>query len=149
LLAQSTFLGAAALAGWVLRQELAQHTASAVATVGVLAVLGMGIQNALMRLVYGGRAQTTVMTGNVTQIVVDLTRLLSRRRDDPADAEERTDAIGRLRGIGAATSGFVIGAAAGAALTHGVGLASLALPAFVIFGLAARERRGAAPIPFK
>jgi uncharacterized membrane protein YoaK (UPF0700 family) len=50
---------------------------------GQLGVLAMGIQNASTRLLFTGLSPTTVMTSNVTQIVIDSVDLLESRDADP------------------------------------------------------------------
>jgi uncharacterized membrane protein YoaK (UPF0700 family) len=48
-------------------------------TAGVLGAAAMGTQNAASRLVWSSVAPTTVMTGNVTQLVIDLVDLARDR----------------------------------------------------------------------
>ena len=50
-------------------------------TAGVLGAAAMGTQNAASRLVWSSVAPTTVMTGNVTQLVIDLVDLARDRGD--------------------------------------------------------------------
>ena len=138
MLAEGVVLAAAAAAAFALRRDLTAHVSKALALVGILAIVGMGIQNALMRLVYGGQTQTTVMTGNVTQLFADAARILTTSLDG-VDAEPRAGAIARIRNVGVVMLGFVLGAAAGAALTSQVGVTSLALPALVVLTLALCE----------
>jgi uncharacterized membrane protein YoaK (UPF0700 family) len=54
--------------------------ASAMA-IGFLLITAMGVQNALMRTSLAGPVQTTVMTGNVTQIAIDLLARATGRAD--------------------------------------------------------------------
>lgn len=53
---------------------------------GVFGAAAMGVQNAASKLVWGHLAPTTVMTGNVTQVVVDVVDLFCGERD-PATGE--------------------------------------------------------------
>lgn len=51
---------------------------------GLIGVLAMGVQNAAARTVFSEMSPTTVMTGNVTQIVIDLVGLTDKVSPDPA-----------------------------------------------------------------
>jgi hypothetical protein len=44
----------------------------------------MGVQNALMRTSLAGPVQTTVMTGNVAQLAIDLLSVATDRTEPPA-----------------------------------------------------------------
>ncbi len=98
-----------------------------VATLGVAA---LAVQNALPRLSGLQRLPTTVMTGNLTQSAIDLTRWLTSW---PAgDGIERTATAQRLRKMVPGVAGFFVGAATAAPMTHwfhfqSLGLACLAL----------------------
>jgi uncharacterized membrane protein YoaK (UPF0700 family) len=46
---------------------------------GMLGAAGMGVQNAAAKLQFGRLAPTTVMTGNVTELLIDMTDLASGR----------------------------------------------------------------------
>ena len=48
--------------------------------IGFLFVAAVGVQNAPMRTSLAGPVQATVMTGNVTQIAIDLLALAADRR---------------------------------------------------------------------
>ncbi|GAB3252692.1 YoaK family protein [Chitinimonas naiadis] len=48
---------------------------------GVLGAAGMGVQNAASKLVFSELTPTTVMTGNVTQLVIDLVDLVRGSAD--------------------------------------------------------------------
>lgn len=56
---------------------------AAIAT-GLIGVLAMALQNAAARTVFVEMSPTTVMTGNVTQIVIDLVGLTDKTAPDPA-----------------------------------------------------------------
>ncbi len=73
---------------------------------GLAGVTAMAIQNAASRLSFATLAPTTVMTGNVTQIVIDLVDLAAAR----GSAEART----RLVKMVPAVVAFAVGALAGA-----------------------------------
>lgn len=88
--------------------------------IGVTLVAAMGIQNALMRLELASLPPTTVMTGNVTQVTIDL---LARR------PEEQGPARARLAKMWLPMVTFLLGAGGGALGYATVGFWCLALPA--------------------
>jgi uncharacterized membrane protein YoaK (UPF0700 family) len=94
------------------------------------AVFAMGIQNALMREALGTLCPTTVMTGNLTQVTMDVVELAFASLDSPARRPERRrkEALARLSRFGLPIASFTIGAAAGACATNAVGFASLGIP---------------------
>ncbi|MFC6520859.1 DUF1275 family protein [Undibacterium arcticum] len=57
---------------------IAQADADALLTVmtGMFGVAAMAVQNAASRLLFGALSPTTVMTGNVTQVVIDAVDIL-------------------------------------------------------------------------
>ena len=75
--------------------------------VGVLLIVAIGVQNALMRTSLAGPVQTTVMTGNVTQLTIDLLSLAAGR----ADAGTRL----RVSSSWSVVAAFAVGSALGAA----------------------------------
>ena len=93
----------------------------------------MGIQNALMRITAPKHPASTVMTGNFTQLTIDLVQLAL---PEGADAEVR----GRIRRIGPALALFVIGAGLGAYGISQFGFWCMALPAAVVGVLAVATR---------
>nr|PZN16157.1 MAG: DUF1275 domain-containing protein [Pseudomonadota bacterium] len=98
---------------------------------GGSAVAAMGFQNAFMRQAAVGSCPTTMMTGNLTQLVIELVELgLGKPREQAAfaDAFERRDPR-RLRMVATALVGFLSGAMLGAVLTAKIGLFSIAVPA--------------------
>lgn len=107
------------------------------------AVAAMGVQNTLMREALGSSCPTTVMTGNLTQFIIELletVQLPGSRAPRMAD-EIRRRARARLRRVGVALIGFSGGAVCGSWLTYRYGLVSIALPTLVVgwFALAARR----------
>ncbi len=132
-----TLLGFA-IAGVLLVPD-SQHLASAstnalslflVAAIGVFA---MGIQNTLMREVFGNLAPTTVMTGNLTQFTIDLARLIVIHdyQHTANPHHHRQEIKQRIAKFGDALIGFMVGATLGALLTRQVGLWSILLPMIV------------------
>lgn len=111
--------------------------------VGAVGVLAMGIQNALMREVISSSAPTTMMTGNVTQFTIDLTRWLFPDVGHGSERDVvRSQARQRLARTGGILLGFIAGAALGALAMHYVGFSCLAAPALVVAALAAVASRG-------
>jgi uncharacterized membrane protein YoaK (UPF0700 family) len=74
---------------------------------GMMGVTAMAIQNAGSRTVFATLSPTTVMTGNVTQVVIDLVDLAARKISGD-------QARGRLAKMLPAVIAFAIGAIAGA-----------------------------------
>ncbi|MDB5828020.1 MAG: hypothetical protein JWQ73_2240 [Variovorax sp.] len=108
--------------------------------IGVTLVAAMGMQNALMRLELASLPPTTVMTGNVTQVTIDL---MERWRGGPFEgdkADEGVAARARLRKMWLPVLAFLCGAAGGAS---GYALGNfwcLAVPAAACGWLAWRSR---------
>jgi uncharacterized membrane protein YoaK (UPF0700 family) len=92
--------------------------------VGMLAVAAMATQNALVRLALPHVPSTVVMTTNITQLIIDLARLVRNERelDDVAAARRRAGVTFSC------VVGFVCGAAIGAVLEVHYGLRALAFP---------------------
>jgi uncharacterized membrane protein YoaK (UPF0700 family) len=109
----------------------------AVVAIGAAGVTAMGIQNALMRELLATSATTMMMTGNVTQFTIDLTRWLLA---EPGDSQ-RAEARKQLAKTGGVLLGFVCGAALGALGMRHSGFFSLAIPMAVVGVLAALEGR--------
>jgi uncharacterized membrane protein YoaK (UPF0700 family) len=131
LLLQIALLAAGMLCGWRAEPILDAGAPWALAA-GMLVAAGMGVQNAAGRLAFADLAPTTVMTGNVTQFVLDLVDLAR----GPADAAVRA----RLHKLLWPIFGFAAGAICGAVLTRQVALSALALPLVILAGLALLQR---------
>lgn len=116
------------------------------------AVAAMGFQNALMRESLHGSAPTTFMTGNLTQLVIELVDHLFAFGKKPGimGDVERSVSRARLRTAAIALGSFLGSAALGAVLTRSVGAVSALLPGALVGLLswqAFRERRHrAAPV---
>jgi uncharacterized membrane protein YoaK (UPF0700 family) len=78
---------------------------------GLLGAAAMGVQNAHGRLTARSVVSNTVMTGNVTQAVIDAFDLLTSRSDTRSRQTARTRLMRTLPPV----AGFAIGASAGAA----------------------------------
>lgn len=132
------------VAGLVLRPLAHTSDAWAIGVIGATGVVAMGIQNALMREALGTLAPTTVMTGNLTQLTIDLVDLASAAPpgDAEATAKHRAEIKRRLAKSGVPLAGFFAGAALGAYLTSVAGFWSIALPVFVGAAMTARAAWG-------
>jgi uncharacterized membrane protein YoaK (UPF0700 family) len=103
---------------------------------GMLGVAAMAIQNAASRTVFASLSPTTVMTGNVTQIVIDLVDLT---RSGPAADGTR----GRLGKMGAAVAAFAVGALGGGLGYMAAGFWCLAVPILAVAAVLIGQRRAA------
>ncbi|MFC5520779.1 YoaK family protein [Polaromonas jejuensis] len=92
-----------------------------VVVVGLLGVLGMSVQNAASRSTFSKMSPSTVMTGNVTQICMDLVDLLTRA---PGYAAAAT----RVRGMWPAITAFAIGSLGGGLAFKPLGFWSILAP---------------------
>jgi uncharacterized membrane protein YoaK (UPF0700 family) len=106
--------------------------------VGSAGIFAMGIQNALMKEAFGTLAPTTVMTGNLTQFVIDLSQLMGLCHPEGAEKQppSREALKKRMLKFGNALVGFVVGAATGALGLVMVGFWAIALPTVTIALLA-------------
>lgn len=127
---QIMLLGAFLAAGLV-AAPVANPDATAAVITGLLGVAAMAVQNAVARLSFGKLAPTTVMTGNVTQTVIEFVDF----------ARANGDAIGaaraRIAHLWPPVLGFAIGALLGALLYARWGIGCVALP---MLALVAVER---------
>lgn len=99
--------------------------------VGMLGVGAMGVQNAVARLSLSHLAQTTVMTGNVTQAVIDTVDLMR------GALPEGSAARGRLGRMMPAVLSFAAGAVAGAVGVATLSFWCLLCPVAILAALAA------------
>ncbi|MEX3944468.1 YoaK family protein [Paraburkholderia sp. EG286A] len=106
---------------------------------GMIGAAAMGVQNAHDRLVPRPGVPNTVMTGNVTQAVLDTVDILSQKM--PSDA--RTVARTRLGKMLPTILAFATGAILGALAYQHVGFSALLLPCIALLCLALRTARGA------
>ena len=105
-------------------------------TSGLLGAAAMGAHSAISRLLLGHLAPTSMMTGNVTQIVIDAVDLL-RGADDPGLTTRFAKFLWPLLS-------FAIGCIAAAFGYLWFGFAALALPVLILVGLLVAERPQAA-----
>lgn len=93
---------------------------------GMLCAAAMAVQNAYGKLLLGKVAATTVMTGNVTQLVIDLVDTLR------GDAEARA----RLKKLAWPVVAFAVGCISGALAFMQAGFNGLLLPCALLLWLA-------------
>jgi len=109
-------------------------TALPATVAGLLAIAGMGIQNALSRTSLADLGPTTIMTGNTTQVVIDLVDL-------PSAGPEQANAIrARLRKMVPAVASFAAGAVLGALAYVAAGFWCVLLPVALLVWLTFRLR---------
>jgi uncharacterized membrane protein YoaK (UPF0700 family) len=126
--------------GWLgvaLEASVTGPDAPAIVAIGGAGVAALGIQNALMREALATLSPTTVMTGNLTQLTIDLVALASRG----GGASDRDAARTRAGKLAPPLLAFVAGAALGAWATGAFGLASIAAPTVAVAGLAIASRQ--------
>ncbi|MDR3409589.1 MAG: DUF1275 family protein, partial [Formivibrio sp.] len=93
---------------------------------GMTGVAAMAIQNTISRQHLKGAPPTTLMTGNVTQLDIDLFSLLGTHAP-----EQLTIIVKRLKPIGENLAGFAIGCISAALLYLAAGLVCLIVPVLV------------------
>jgi uncharacterized membrane protein YoaK (UPF0700 family) len=92
--------------------------------VAAMAVAAMGIQNALMRIAFPMAIPTTIMTGNTTAAMMDLSDWMTGRLPP--------EGFGRLRRVAHVLLGFAAGCALGAAVLTWIGPVGLVLPVLAV-----------------
>lgn len=108
---------------------------------GMIGAMAMGVQNAHSRLISRPGVPNTVMTGNVTQVVLDVLDLCSPHLSADVKRASRERVSKMLPAIVA----FGLGAVAGALAYRHFGFIALALPVVAVAWLAVRAwmQRGA------
>lgn len=120
LLAELLLLGVFLLAG-VAAAPFTNADAPLTILTGQVAVIAMAIQNAASRTVFARLSPTTVMTGNITQIVIDLVDLVGA-------VSARVEVKARLKKMAPPVLTFVLGAMAGALGYVAVGFWCMVMP---------------------
>lgn len=108
---------------------------------GLLAVAAMAIQNALSRTALVDLGPTTIMTGNSTQVIIDLVDLPS------ASPEARPAIRARLGKMVPSVLSFSFGAILGATAYTRFGYVAVALPILVLIAVCVRRAQSHAPVP--
>jgi uncharacterized membrane protein YoaK (UPF0700 family) len=109
---------------------------------GLFAAMAMGMQSVIVRLLMRGVPQTNVMTGNMTQIGIETTELVSawikclRAPDDQDNRRELAAVRARLFTVLAIALGFLAGAACGAVSYAKAGLAGAPVAVVIVGALA-------------
>lgn len=96
---------------------------------GACAVAAMGFQNTLMRESLRASCPTTVMTGNLTQVVIEIVDHVFGKFMSPSPRDRRPRV--RFRTVGSSLLAFISCAVLGGFLTHAWGSASAILPTLV------------------
>jgi len=107
---------------------------------GMLAVSGMAVQNALVRVSLAGAPSTAVMTTNITVFTMDLGEIWFGR-----DLTGRAKARDRARRTWPAIAGFLLGCAVAAMCEPAFGLAGLAIPILLSFAAISLALTGRTP----
>ena len=123
-------------AAGVLATPIQQTDSGWALVAGILGTFAMGIQNAHSRVIQRPHVPSTVMTGNVTQAVLDAMDALS----PTVGAQDRKSAKTRLSKMIPAIIGFACGAAAGAFAYEWVGFWALLAPTAALTWLACQKQ---------
>jgi uncharacterized membrane protein YoaK (UPF0700 family) len=123
---QTIILIGATAAAWPL-QPLAQVDSGPTMLVGLLLVMAMAVQNCASKVAFSQLPPTTVMTGNVTQLVVDATDVVL-----DGEALARAGSIDRLRRFLPPILAFAVGAVVGGLVYAEMGFMALAGPALAL-----------------
>lgn len=102
-------------------------TAAWVMAAGLLGTASMGVHSAISRLLLAHLAPTSLMTGNVTQVVIDLVDML-RGAADAGTTERCIKFVWPVLSFGA-------GAIAAAFAYHVIGFAGLLMPVLILVAL--------------
>jgi uncharacterized membrane protein YoaK (UPF0700 family) len=136
---QALLLAAFLVAGWR-AAPIDDANAASVLVAGVLGATAMGVQNARPKVLRSTGLPHTVMTGNVTQIVLDIVELTHRG----AQEGQGPQVLARLRATLIAMGSFALGAIGGAFAFVYASFGGLLLPIALLLLLG---RSGRAPAP--
>lgn len=137
LVLEAVFLGIFMALGFIATPITDGDAPLAVVT-ALAGVVAMGFQNAASRTVFANLSPTTLMTGNVTQLVIDTVDSMAQ-----VPAEELAALRARIRRFLPPIMAFAAGAGCGALGYRTAGFLSLLLPTVIVLGLAAHRRAGA------
>jgi uncharacterized membrane protein YoaK (UPF0700 family) len=124
---QVALLAACMLCGWY-AQPIVDPSAPWVLVTGMLGAAAMGVQNGTTRLAFDDLSPTTIMTGNVTQLVFGIVDLLRGSRD----AALRD----RIQKFAWPVLTFACGAISGALVCERLSLWALVVPLALLSSLA-------------
>jgi uncharacterized membrane protein YoaK (UPF0700 family) len=127
---QAVLLMAFLLTCWFAR-PIGDPGAPMVLVSGVLGATAMGVQNARAKVLRASALPNTVMTGNVTQVVLDIVELTHHG----SQAGQGPQVRARLRSTLLAMSSFAIGAICGALAFVHLSFLGLALPVALLLAL--------------
>ncbi|ONN67976.1 YoaK family protein [Herbaspirillum sp. VT-16-41] len=102
-------------------------TAGWVMASGLLGTASMGVHSAISRLLLAHLAPTSLMTGNVTQVVIDMVDML-RGASDAGTTERCIKFVWPVLSFG-------VGAIAAAFAYHAIGFAALVVPVLILVAL--------------
>jgi len=122
------------MAAGLAARPLVAADAPMVIAAGLLGALAMGVQNAQGRLDLASLVPTTMMTGNVTQVVIDAVDLLVNQ--DPAGAAAARSRMARML---PAVLGFGAGSIGGAFAYRALSFWALLLPMALLCWVALRQ----------
>jgi uncharacterized membrane protein YoaK (UPF0700 family) len=134
LVVQAALLGAFAILGMA-ASPIRSSDEPLAFLAGMTGVAAMAVQNAASRRAFAALAPTTVMTGNVTQLTIDLVDLAAG-----VESDARPALLARIRKTWPPILLFALGSASGAASVLAVGFSCLAAPLLALLGLAAFAR---------
>ncbi|PKO91845.1 MAG: DUF1275 domain-containing protein [Betaproteobacteria bacterium HGW-Betaproteobacteria-1] len=126
-LVQGILLTGFMVAGLMAPLPLESDTEPAAIFAGMLGAMAMAIQSAGGRTTLSGIVHTTVMTGNVTHMIIDITDIVYSK-----NAELKARARARLLQLAPAVSAFFVGALSAAAGYLKFGYWSVMLPILLL-----------------
>ena len=141
IVVESLLLAAFAAAGLRMHATGAATDSNLAMLAGLLAVAAMAVQNALSRTSLADLGPTTIMTGNSTQVIIDLVDLAS------ASAEARPAIRARLGKMVPSVLSFSVGAILGATVYTRIGYAAVALPIVILVAICIRRAQSRNAVP--
>jgi uncharacterized membrane protein YoaK (UPF0700 family) len=142
-LALQACLIAASLVGWFALPPVRRPDDLSAVVVGSFALLAMALQNVTMRLILNNMPPTTVMTGNITQVVSDTVAFAFEFRSMRGIEHEGRILSRQAVRMALTLSGFAAGALAAALGYRVLGGAILVAPIAALIGLIPFERAAA------
>jgi uncharacterized membrane protein YoaK (UPF0700 family) len=140
LLIQAAILICGMMAGMILPQAHGPDDTATVA-IGACALAAMGLQNTIMRLILNNMPPTTVMTGNVTQVLSDTIAYYCHFSSIRRTKDEKVILERQAKRMLITVLSFLAGALVAAFTCRRLGEFTLCLPIVVILGLIPFGRR--------